>query len=168
MLINSEFSDPLVFESRVPQAVVPWLVLFRIYVNDFSYAPQSCFTEYYWMMLNFRFLSQFKAGRRQQFFFMRRGVSFKLKWSKTTIVDKRSVGTLTSIYTILVHVFYFGICLFGCWGYVVGSIYRLDRVLKFLYTKLNLSMFLFEPPENLTYFDPLKMNIKNPKVITKT
>ena len=29
-------------------------------------------------------------------------------------------------------------------------------------------MFLFEPPENLTYFDPLKMNIKNPKVITKT
>ena len=126
---------------------------------------------FYWILLDDAKLQisfPVQGWAKTTIFFMRRGVSFKLKWSKTTIVDKRSVGTLTSIYTILVHVFYFGICLFGCWGYVVGSIYRLDRVLKFLYTKLNLSMFLFEPPENLTYFDPLKMNIKNPKVITKT
>ena len=167
MLINSEFSDPLVFESRVPQAVVPWLVLFRIYVNDFSYAPQSCFTEYYWMILNFAFLFQLKAGLRQNFFWDRECPLNESEINPPSSI-KRSVGTLMSISKISVPVFYFGIYLFDCWGYVVGSIYRLDRVLKFLYTKLNLSMFLFEPPENLTYFDPLKMNIKNPKVITKT
>ena len=88
VLMNSEFSDPLLFESGVPQAGIPRLVLSRIYVIDWSYAHQSCLTEHYWMILNFRFLSQF------------------------------------------------GIYLFDCSIYVVVSINRSNRVLKFLHTKL--------------------------------
>ena len=58
------------------------------------------------MPLNFRFLSQFKAGLRQHFF-LRQGVSFKWKWNKTTIVDQKIGGDSD------VDLKNFGFCLFS-------------------------------------------------------
>ena len=58
------------------------------------------------MILNFTFLSQFKAGLRQQFFFWD-GVSLKLKWNETTIVDQKIGGDSD------VDLKNFGFCLFS-------------------------------------------------------
>ena len=84
------------------------MVLFRICVNDFSYAPQSCLRN------------------------ITKTTSVDQKIGEDSDVNLKNVG----------FCLFFGIYLFDCLICLLGSIYHLGRVLKFLHTKLKLNIFI--------------------------
>ena len=122
---------------------------------------------FYWILLDDSKLQisfPLQGWAKTTGFFLRQGVSFKWRWNKTTIVDQK-IGGDSDIELVfeLGFCLFFRYLLFDCSICFLGSIYRLDRVLKFLHTKLNLNIFIIWISRKSDIFPSNQNEYKEPK-----